>query len=64
MIDNHDAYRHGLAADQRLQHAPRSSSHAGWDFRPAPRPRVILMALTATTAALIFIVPLIAWCVL
>ena len=38
MIDHHNAYRHGLAADQRLRHAPPTRSTKGWDFEPsAPR---------------------------
>lgn len=67
MLDHHSAYRHGLAADQRLRHAPPTSSANGWDLRPglpAPRPRVVPMVLTALTAASIFGAGLIAWCVL
>ena len=65
MIDHHTEYRHGLAADQRLRHSPPTSSTNGWCFVPdEPRPRVVPMALTAVVAALIFVVPLIAWCVL
>lgn len=34
MIDAHKEYTHGLASDQRMQHAPKSSSQNGWDLRP------------------------------
>lgn len=34
MIDAHNEYTHGLAMDQRMRHAPKSSSQNGWDLRP------------------------------
>lgn len=64
MIDHHNEYRHGLAADQRIQHAPPTASDRGWDFAPRPRPRIVPMALTYLAGVMTFVLPLIAWCVL
>ena len=62
MNDQHNEYRHGLGMG-RTPYLPPSSSDRGWDFTPT-RPRVVPMALTTVVAALIFVVPLIAWCML
>lgn len=64
MQDQHNEYRHGLGMGL-APYLPPSSSDRGWAFEPeAPRPRIVPMALTSVVAALIFILPLIAWCVL
>ena len=64
MNDQHNEYQHGMGMG-RSPYLPRSSSDRGWAFEPeATRPRIVPMALTAVAAALIFLLPLVAWCVL